>query len=72
MAMSLQKMTQDFVKLDRFDGSNFRRWEKNMHFLLTTLKVIYVLTTPSLEDEDDETLEQARDRIKWENDDYIC
>ena len=72
MAMSLQKMTQDFVKLDRFDGGNFRRWEKKLHFLLTTLKVVYVLTTPSPEEQDDETLEQTRDRIKWENDDYIC
>ena len=72
MAISLQKMTQNFVKLDRFDGDNFRRWEKKMHFLLTTLKVVYVLTTPSPEEQDDETLEQTRDRIKWKNGDYIC
>ena len=64
-------MTHDFVELDWFDGVNFRGWEK-MYFLLTTLKVTYVLTMPSLEEKDDKTLEQTRDRIKWENVDYIC
>ena len=43
-----------------------------MHFLLTTQKAVYVLITPSPEEQDDETLEQTRDKIKWENDDYIC
>ncbi|GJX88993.1 hypothetical protein Tco_0341007 [Tanacetum coccineum] len=28
-------------KLDKFEGSDFRRWQKKMHFLLTTLKVAY-------------------------------
>lgn len=27
---------------------DFRYWLKNMHFLLTTLKVVYVLRTPCL------------------------
>ena len=57
MVMSLQKMTQDFVKFDQFDGGNFKRWKNKMHFLLTTLKVIYVLTTPSPKEKDDEILE---------------
>ncbi|KAI8560821.1 hypothetical protein RHMOL_Rhmol04G0285900 [Rhododendron molle] len=73
--MSLQKMMQDFLKLERFEGGNFRHWQKKIHFLLTTLKVVYVLTTPSPvipEEPDDETMEQARERGKWENDDYIC
>ncbi|KAJ8623544.1 hypothetical protein MRB53_032073 [Persea americana] len=43
-----------------------------MHFLLTTLKVVYVLTTPYPEEQEDETLEQIRTRTKWENGDYIC
>ncbi|GKA23743.1 zinc finger, CCHC-type containing protein [Tanacetum coccineum] len=43
-----------------------------MHFLLTTLKVVYVLSTPMPEFVEDETLEQTRKRCKWENDDYIC
>ncbi|KHN05391.1 hypothetical protein glysoja_044806, partial [Glycine soja] len=50
----------------------FRRWQKKMHFLLTTLKVVYVLSTPMPVFMEDETLDQTRKRSKWENDDYIC
>nr|GEU77185.1 zinc finger, CCHC-type [Tanacetum cinerariifolium] len=42
-----------------------------MHFLLTTLKVVYVLTTSMLELVEDATVEAIRIRAKWENDDYI-
>ncbi|KAI3692728.1 hypothetical protein L6452_32550 [Arctium lappa] len=42
-----------------------------MHFLLTTLKVVYMLSTPMPEVMEDETLEMTRRRDKWENDDYI-
>ncbi|GJW76656.1 zinc finger, CCHC-type containing protein [Tanacetum coccineum] len=41
-------------------------------FLLTTLKVVYVLTTPMPELLEDATVEAIRIREKWENDDYIC
>ncbi|GJY80466.1 zinc finger, CCHC-type containing protein, partial [Tanacetum coccineum] len=43
-----------------------------MHFLLTALKVVYVLTTPMLEWLEDATVEAIRVREKWKNDDYIC
>ncbi|GKF18296.1 hypothetical protein Tco_0063214, partial [Tanacetum coccineum] len=43
-----------------------------MHFLLTTWKVVYVLTTPILELMEDDTVEAIRRWTKWENDDYIC
>ncbi|KAL0329430.1 UNVERIFIED_CONTAM: Retrovirus-related Pol polyprotein from transposon TNT 1-94 [Sesamum radiatum] len=42
-----------------------------MHFLLTTLKVVYMLSTLIPEYVDDQTVEQTRRRSKWENDDYI-
>ncbi|GJX90982.1 zinc finger, CCHC-type containing protein [Tanacetum coccineum] len=58
-------------KLDKFEGHNFRRWQKKMHFLLTMLKMVYVLTTPMPELLEDATLEAIRIRAKWENDDYI-
>ncbi|CAI9270382.1 unnamed protein product [Lactuca saligna] len=51
---------------------DFRRWQKKMHFWLTTLKVVYVLSTPKPEKVEDASLEQIRRRIKWENDNYIC
>jgi hypothetical protein len=31
------------VKLNRFDGINFVRWKDKMMFLLTTLKISYIL-----------------------------
>ena len=69
---SLKAFTANFVKLDRFDGANFRRWQKKLQFLLTNLKVVYVLTTPKPEEIDDETIAAQRERIKWEQDDYVC
>lgn len=72
MAASLKEMTSDFVKLEKFDGGNFIRWQKKMKFLLTTLKVAYVLNMARPEEKDDETVAETRDRHKWDNDDYIC
>ncbi|KAK1394158.1 Zinc finger, CCHC-type [Heracleum sosnowskyi] len=40
---SLKLMNQDMVKLDRFGGSNFSCWQDKMKFLLTTLKIFYIL-----------------------------
>ncbi|GJR17714.1 hypothetical protein Tco_0966241, partial [Tanacetum coccineum] len=68
----VKDMTVKFEKLDKFKGNDFRCWQKNMHFLLTALKVAYVLSTPMPEFVEDEPLEQTRKRCEWENDDYIC
>nr|GEY97257.1 hypothetical protein [Tanacetum cinerariifolium] len=65
-------MTSKFDKLVKFEGQDFRRWKKKMHFLLTTQKVVYVLSTPSPVWSENETLETTRKRMKWENDNYIC
>ncbi|GKA11980.1 hypothetical protein Tco_0691526 [Tanacetum coccineum] len=43
-----------------------------MHFLLSTMSVVYVLNTPILDDGDDATVEQIRRSNKWENDDNVC
>ena len=69
---SLKELTADFVKLEKFEGGNFLRWQRKMKFLLTTLKVVYVLISPKPEEVEGETMEQIRQRQKWENDDYIC
>nr|GEZ84014.1 hypothetical protein [Tanacetum cinerariifolium] len=69
---TVKDMTTNFRKLDKFEGHDFRRWQKKMHFLLTTLKLVYVLTTPMLELLEDATVEAIRIRAKWENDDDIC
>ncbi|GJU36817.1 zinc finger, CCHC-type containing protein [Tanacetum coccineum] len=68
----VKEMTTNFGKLDKFEGHDFRRWQKKMHFLLTTLKVVYVLPTLMPELLEDATVEAIRRRAKWDNDDYIC
>nr|GEU34358.1 zinc finger, CCHC-type [Tanacetum cinerariifolium] len=61
------------ARLDKFEGIDFRRWQKKMYFLLSSMSVVYVLTTPVPNDGgDDPTVEQVRKRAKWDNDDYIC
>nr|GEV99304.1 hypothetical protein [Tanacetum cinerariifolium] len=71
VAAAMKHMASNFVKLDKFKGVNFRRWRKNIHFLLFSISVVYVLTTPILEDGEDATLEQLRRRNKWDNDDCV-
>ncbi|GKB34882.1 zinc finger, CCHC-type containing protein [Tanacetum coccineum] len=43
-----------------------------MHFLLSSMSMVYLLTTPILDDGDDATMEQLRKWAKWNNDDYVC
>ena len=69
---TLREMTSNFQKLDKFKGIGLQRWQKKMHFLLTTLKVVYVLNTPYPMETENKSLEQTRRRSKFENDDYIC
>nr|GEV41192.1 zinc finger, CCHC-type [Tanacetum cinerariifolium] len=73
MAAAVMKyMTLNFAKLDKFEGENFRRWQKKMHFLLSSMSVVYVLTTPIPEDGENAIVDQIRRRAKWKNDDYVC
>jgi len=69
---TVKEMTTNFGKLDKFQGQDFRRWQKKMHFMLTMLKVVHVLSTPIPELLEEDTVENLRRRSKWENDDYIC
>ncbi|GJZ89563.1 zinc finger, CCHC-type containing protein [Tanacetum coccineum] len=43
-----------------------------MHFLLSSMSVVYVLITPIPEDGENATIEQIRKRNKYDNDDYVC
>ncbi|XP_071928092.1 uncharacterized protein [Coffea arabica] len=68
-------MNQDFVKLDRFDGTNFSRWKDKMMFFLMALKIAYVLD-PSLpeipvpkDDDSDEVKAQCK---KHADDELLC
>nr|GEX42196.1 zinc finger, CCHC-type [Tanacetum cinerariifolium] len=62
---AMKHMSSNFAKLDKFEGVDFRRWQKKMHFLLSSMSVVYMLTTPILEDSgDDAIVEQIRKRAK--------
>nr|GEZ75695.1 zinc finger, CCHC-type [Tanacetum cinerariifolium] len=68
---NLMQMSTDIVKLDRYDGGSLKRWQKKMQFLLATLKVAYAQTKPYPEEYENETLAASRERLKFENDDFI-
>ncbi|GJV43248.1 zinc finger, CCHC-type containing protein [Tanacetum coccineum] len=71
-AAAMKYMALNFAKFDKFEGVDFRRWHKKMHFLLSNISVVYVLTTHNLEDGgDDATMKQIRKRAKWDNDNYV-
>ena len=72
---TLKMLNHELVKLDCFDGTNFSRWKDKMKFLLTALKLFYVLDPnlmlfPPARDED--TNEIKAQRKKREEDELIC
>ncbi|GKF04550.1 hypothetical protein Tco_0035218, partial [Tanacetum coccineum] len=65
MAAAIKHMALNFAKLDKFKGVDFQRWQKKMYFLLSSMSVVYVLTTPLPKDGgDNPTMEQVRKRAK--------
>ncbi|GJU64552.1 hypothetical protein Tco_1246387 [Tanacetum coccineum] len=70
-AAAMKHLASNFAKLAMFEGVDFKRWQKKMHFFLSSMSVVYVLTTPILDDGGNKpTVEQVRKRVKWDNDDY--
>ncbi|GJS25555.1 zinc finger, CCHC-type containing protein [Tanacetum coccineum] len=69
---AMKHMASNFTKLDKFEGVDFRRWQKKMHFLLSCMSVVYMLDTSIPKDGENATMKQIRRRNKWENDDYVC
>nr|GEV01739.1 zinc finger, CCHC-type [Tanacetum cinerariifolium] len=65
MDAAMKHMASSFAKLEKFDGVDFRRWQKKMHFMLSSMSVVYVLTTLMLEDGgENPTVKQVRKRAK--------
>ncbi|GJU01256.1 hypothetical protein Tco_1111594 [Tanacetum coccineum] len=63
MAAAMKHIALNFVKLENFEGVDFRRWQKKMNFLLSSMSVVYVLDTPLPEDGgDNPNVEQVRKR----------
>nr|GEX38104.1 hypothetical protein [Tanacetum cinerariifolium] len=56
----------------RYEGVDFKRWQKMIDFLLFSMNVVYVLTTPIPEGDDGATMDQLRRRAKWDNNDHVC
>ncbi|GJV25560.1 hypothetical protein Tco_1378255 [Tanacetum coccineum] len=72
-AAAMKYMASNFANLVKFEGVDFRRWQKKIHFLLSSMSVVYVLTTPIPNDGgDNPTVKQVRKRAKWDNNDYVC
>jgi len=60
----IKDMATNIIKLDRFDGWHFLRWQKRVHFLLTSLCLVYVINTPKPDESENETIDQLRSRQK--------
>ena len=72
---ALKMLNHELVKLDHFDETNFSRWKDKMKFLLTALKLFYVMDPnlmpfPTASDED--IVEIKAQRKRQEEDELIC
>ncbi|GJY96947.1 zinc finger, CCHC-type containing protein [Tanacetum coccineum] len=41
VAAAMKHMASNFAKLDKFEGVDFRKWQKKMHFLLSSMSVVH-------------------------------
>ncbi|XP_022892925.1 uncharacterized protein LOC111407576 [Olea europaea var. sylvestris] len=72
---TIKLMNQDLVRLDGFDNTNFTLWHDKLKFLLTTLKIFYILDpdlAPLLEPTNGETKAIKAERQKCQEDELIC
>ncbi|KAK3017740.1 hypothetical protein RJ639_003096 [Escallonia herrerae] len=73
--VTLKDMGSDFHRLEHFDGGDFVRWQRKMHFLLVTVKVYYVIVNPRPPEpgeNEEESVAKTRERLRWDQDDEIC
>nr|GEZ45051.1 hypothetical protein [Tanacetum cinerariifolium] len=64
---AIKHMASNFAKLDKFEGVDFRRWQKKMHFFLLSISVVYVLTTTILEDGGDDATDSLEAKYMAED-----
>ena len=58
---------------EKFDGSNFKRWQQKMQFYLTTLNLVRFLTedAPQLK-EGDNDIQVVSAVDAWKHSDFLC
>ena len=72
---ALKMLNHELVKLNHFDGTNFSRWKDKMKFLLTALKLFYVMdpNLMSFPTASDEAIDEIKaQRKRHEEDELIC
>ncbi|GKE97823.1 hypothetical protein Tco_0021174 [Tanacetum coccineum] len=42
---AMKYMASSFAKLEKFEGVDFKRWQKKMHFMLSSMSVVYNVDT---------------------------
>ncbi|XP_070030017.1 uncharacterized protein [Nicotiana sylvestris] len=73
--MSVVENPKEFIKLDRFNGTNFTRWRDKMIFLLSALNIYYVLDSalpPMPEPTAEDSYVGKEERKKREHDELLC
>ncbi|GJS56747.1 zinc finger, CCHC-type containing protein [Tanacetum coccineum] len=60
---AMKHMASNFSKLDKFEGVDFRRWQKKIHFLLSSMSVVYVVTTSIPKDDFKHTLKHNKEEL---------
>ncbi|PIA34661.1 hypothetical protein AQUCO_03700146v1 [Aquilegia coerulea] len=68
-------MNQDLVRLERFDGENFTKWQEKVMFFLTAFKLAYILDdnlTPIPDEKPDDTEALKKQRQKRKEDEFLC
>ena len=68
----MKYMAANFFKLEKFEGVDFRRWQKKTHFLLSSMSVVYVLSIQQFHMMGMMPQWKRKRMSKWENVDYIC
>ncbi|KAL0352092.1 UNVERIFIED_CONTAM: hypothetical protein Scaly_1597900 [Sesamum calycinum] len=70
----IKMVNQEFVKLNYFDGTNYPRWKDKMMFLLTFLKIAYVLDVnhPATKPQEGDGDQIRAARAKRGEDELLC